>query len=140
MSALSEHYAGKECPGDEEAEIHNRIWVVAARLANIAEVKDPHAKFELMQAIVALVESATNHPPQRGMTMPLDRIDTNIALLLKTKGDLIAAYDRIEELQHACRGLLGLLSVISRHPGMPASTRESLITSEAVQTARELVG
>lgn len=71
--------------------------------------------------------------------MPLARIDSSIEMLIKTKHDLISAYDRIEELQTACRGLLGLFSVISRHPGMPASVRESLITSEVVQTARELV-
>lgn len=71
--------------------------------------------------------------------MPLARIDEMTALLVKTKHDLITAYDRIEELQTSVRGLLGLFSVISRHPGMPASVRESLINSEAVQTARELV-
>jgi hypothetical protein len=72
--------------------------------------------------------------------MPLARIDEMTSLLVKTKGDLIAAYDRIEELQHACKGLLGLISVISRHPGLPHSLHESLVTSEAVQHARELVG
>lgn len=72
--------------------------------------------------------------------MPLQRIDANIELLLKTKADLITAYDRIEQLQHACKGLLGLISVVSRHPGLPHSLHESLVTAEAVQAAKELVG
>jgi hypothetical protein len=71
--------------------------------------------------------------------MPIERINDSIALLLKTKGDLIAAYERIEELQCACKGLLGLVSVVSRHPATPESLAESLISSEAVQAAKELV-
>jgi hypothetical protein len=71
--------------------------------------------------------------------MPLARIDSSIELLIKTKHDLITAYDRVEELQTACRGLLGLVSVVSRHPGLPDDIRESIVTSEAVQTARGLV-
>lgn len=63
MSALSEHYAGKECPGDKTA-IDDRVWVIAARLANIAEPDDPHARFELTQAIVDLVTLAISRPQQ----------------------------------------------------------------------------
>jgi hypothetical protein len=73
------------------------------------------------------------------MHMP-DRIDYATEVLIKTKHDLIAAYDRIEELQSACKGLLGLVSVISRHPGMPHSLTQTLVEAEAVQTAKELVG
>lgn len=72
--------------------------------------------------------------------MAIARIDDSIAALVKTKGDLIAAYDRIEELQHAIRGLLGLMSVVSRHPACPQSLCDSLVSSEAVQHAKELVG
>jgi|GEM_PF-6130771 len=72
--------------------------------------------------------------------MAIERITLQQELLLKTKGDLIAAYDRIEELQSAMKGLLGLVSVVSRHPGFPQSLQESLVSSEAVQHARELVG
>lgn len=55
MSALSEHYAGKECPGDDPVA---DAWFIAERLANIAHPNDPHARFELTQAIVNLVKSA----------------------------------------------------------------------------------
>lgn len=72
--------------------------------------------------------------------MPITRIDDSIAALLETKGDLIQAYDRVEELQRACKGLLGPISVVSRHPGLPASLHDSLVSSEAIHTARELVG
>lgn len=34
----------------------DRVWVVAARIATTAEPDDPHARFELMQAIVDFVQ------------------------------------------------------------------------------------
>ncbi len=35
-----------------------QIWVRAARIAATAEPDDPHARYELMQAIVDLVKNA----------------------------------------------------------------------------------
>ena len=72
--------------------------------------------------------------------MPVNHLDDAIRALQKTRTDLIAACEMAQELQAACKGLLGLLSAISRRDDLPQALRDAITNAEAVQNAKELVG
>jgi hypothetical protein len=57
--------------------------------------------------------------------------------LVETKRELLNAYQHIEELQEALKGLLGLLVLIEHHPDVSPDLRECLHSNHRVIDAHE---
>jgi hypothetical protein len=57
----------------------------------------------------------------------------------ETRRELHNAYERIEDLERAIRGLLSLTETLSNNPGMTPTLRDVLKTNERVIDARELL-
>lgn len=57
----------------------------------------------------------------------------------ETRRELIAAYERVEELEGGLKGLLGLLTLVSNNPDLPASIREILASNHRVIDAQEML-
>jgi hypothetical protein len=59
--------------------------------------------------------------------------------LVETRRELHNAYDRIEQLELALRGLLGLAQLLSNNRDIPAEIRELLAINHRVIDAMELL-
>lgn len=57
----------------------------------------------------------------------------------ETHRKLIGARERIEDLEGALRGLIGLVQLISHNRDLPAAFRETLMTNHRVLDAEELL-
>lgn len=71
----------------------------------------------------------------------LDISDSAVAsdIMAEKARELIAAYERIEDLQNAVRGLLGLIQLVAGRPDISPEVRDAITTSHRVFDAQELL-
>jgi hypothetical protein len=60
-------------------------------------------------------------------------------LVAEKARQLVNAYEHIEELREAVKGLLGLIDLVARHRAIAPEVSQALTTSNIVLDARELL-
>jgi hypothetical protein len=77
------------------------------------------------------------HSPLRHLDLSDEAIAADI--MAEKARELINAYDRIEDLQGAIRGLLGLLKLVAGRDDISPDVREALTVSHRIVDAEELL-
>jgi hypothetical protein len=75
--------------------------------------------------------------PLRHLDISDDKVAIDIAA--EKARELIAAYERIEDLQNALRGLIGLCQLVAGRDDISPDVREALTTSHRLIDAQELL-
>lgn len=57
----------------------------------------------------------------------------------ETRRELIAAYERIDELQSGLKGLIGFVQLLSHNRDIPKSVRDDMLLNHRVIDAEELL-
>jgi uncharacterized protein Smg (DUF494 family) len=65
--------------------------------------------------------------------------DDEIDAMAENRRQLINAYERIENLQDALRGLIGLIQLLSHNASIPLEAREAMVDNHRVIDAQELL-
>lgn len=76
--------------------------------------------------------------------MPLRHVDVSdkkaaADIMAEKARELVNAYDRIEDLQNALKGLLGLCQLVAGRDDVLPGVREALTTSHRIVDAEELL-